>query len=806
MSIIYKDGLTINTDTGQILAVGDKVSEFINNSSQPQTTLPTNNSTKSSIIQIYYKDGSSMSIPSNDLSYWQNQGWTTNQTTNNTSTKSNNQSNQNNTNTTIGVDAVNHLYQLYLGRDANQNELNIYKNNSDDTTLRKDLEMARKIATENQNKTNEKNQIDPNSSTFFLDKENGSYIQFTSDPDGSGPYSTSTIFYADPKTNTLKPFLSEQAFQAFSGKTVAELQSQINKIPTPSLDSNGVIQSNQLKGFNLLPLQYAFQNDGSSNNPPVTIDSSKIATHYGYETDTDALWNTFQKVMPMFDWLRNNAQEVGISTAIIDQIKQDPNALALYVNALTYGGYKLSDILKDIKRQQLVANGQSDLSNIKVINEDVKASDYYSGAGANIQNNTSLQLPDTIGGINLTDLTNTIYNVPTNVFDTFSPTTDWTSEEGKTKLNEIQTAYHDILLQQVQATTDREKAIADANYEQLKNETQKKYGIILSNNALDAWNQITNLGSQANQQGIGSSGLAKEALDKTLASIRRSDNITREQKVIDEKNAKKDYYLKYATPDEINSLTEQERQDYGLAPTNKTDRATWIANFKSQYPNETDETASTYYDTMFDENGNYRSELYQTLINNKYLVKTGEKFGDLPTIMQYDTEGNPIGYKQVGSEDYKVSLATDEKNNQLQKELEDWQTKFNKMQTTIGGETIGTGVNTVQTPTVISNNSTAPTSSISSNIVNSGTINQPTTTNKTISTPSTSTTQTQPTTNNMQAFTDWTKGKTDVLGKNWSGYSAIEGSTYNTLTPEERKKKYSNVQAVGNTLYGYKNY
>lgn len=675
-------------------------------------------------------------------------------------------------NPVLGVNAVNHLYQLYLGRDANQNELNIYKNNPDDTSLRKDLEAARKIALENQNQSNANNQIDPNSSTFFMDNNRGAYIQFTSDPDGSGPYSISTVFYADPKTNTLKPFLSEQAFQALSGIPIS--QAQINKIPAPSLDSNGIIQSNQLKGFNLLPLQYAFQNDGTSTNPPATVDPNKIIAHYGFETDTNALWDTFQKVMPMFDWLRNNAQELGVSTSIIDQIKQDPNALALYVNALTYGGYKLSDILQDVKRQQLVANGQTDLASTKVIDESVKANDYYNGAGANIKNNTALQLPATIGGINLTDLTNTIYNVPTAVLSNFSPTTDWTSPEGQAKLGEIQTAYHDVLLQQVQATTDREKAIADANYSQLKDEIQKKYGIALSNNAFDAWNQISNLGSQLNQQGLTSTGLAKETLDKTLAGIRRNDSLNREQKVTEETNAKKDYYLKYATPDEINTLSDQEKQQYGLMPTNKTDRATWIANFKAQYPNETDETAATYYDMMYDPNGNYRSDLYQTLINNKYLVKTGEKWGNLPTWLDPTTNQMTTG----GSQDYQASLAMGKETNQIQQAIEDWKRKFNQMQTTTGGETIGTGVNTVQQPNTIITNP-----AISDNIVGNSGISQPTGGTKTTLYNPITAKPFQVNTNDISSYPGWTTTiptiKTEIkTPQPWNaptGYEKISG-------------------------------
>ena len=135
--------------------------------------------------------------------------------------------------TPIGEDLVNYLFNLYLGRDANAQEFLIYKNHNDDAILRRDLEFAREKELERQKAEAEQKQatataIPPSDIVFRGDE---GLIKFSEDP---GPGDTTTVWLVEPSTKTLRPFLSEGAFNNYFEESLAEAaqNGRIQTVPT----------------------------------------------------------------------------------------------------------------------------------------------------------------------------------------------------------------------------------------------------------------------------------------------------------------------------------------------------------------------------------------------------------------------------------------------------------------------------------------------------------------------------------------------------------------------------------------------
>jgi len=55
-------------------------------------------------------------------------------------------------------------------------------------------------------------------SLVFADPSKGGFVKFSTDPDGTGPLNTTTLFWVNPTTKKIIPIVSEQAFQTAFGK------------------------------------------------------------------------------------------------------------------------------------------------------------------------------------------------------------------------------------------------------------------------------------------------------------------------------------------------------------------------------------------------------------------------------------------------------------------------------------------------------------------------------------------------------------------------------------------------------------
>jgi hypothetical protein len=546
----------------------------------------------------------------------------------------------------IGDSAVNHLYKLYLGRDANSEELAMYKNHPDDTTLRKDLEFARKSEMERRKTATEMGQVSPEATESTLDDDffRGQYglVQFTEDPDGPGPASTSTIWLVDPQSKKLIPFLSEAAFDNVMTKPLKEVVKEggINKISL-----------NQIGSFKLLTDAQGIKEGGTIPTFEVAVDETKIGARYGQEPNPQVR-DVINKSFPGFIKLLKSDPNSGVSTETLDEALNNDSLVAFYVNALTYGDYQLPDIYRDLKRRELVKQGNEEFKSMKIIDESQMASQFYgTPTGQAIKTNPSLTLPRFLGDIDTGMLNYSVFNLPDEVYKVLVPPMDWTTPEGQKELDSIKSAYHDVLMKQLEAVTEQVKALADYEWNSFKDEVSKKYGIALSDNATQAWGQLENLSKGYAGRGLRGSGLFEEARDKYLQGVRRADERLREDKVSEENKTRAEHLRKIGTPEQIKEFLEgltdeKEKEAFGryFKPSEDIKKYFSKENLRTLYPDLSEQELTWYSESIIDPTtGFFRSQLQQQISQNRIQLEQEKRLYQMGDVQVDPTTGKVIG-------------------------------------------------------------------------------------------------------------------------------------------------------------------
>ena len=540
----------------------------------------------------------------------------------------------------IGDSAVNHLYKLYLGRDANEQELAIYKNHPDDTVLRKDLEFARSNEAERTKTEAETKQAEIDKRTEAEANivnggqspkvvEDNILVRFADDPTPNDPDSDErTVWVYNRNSKMLIPIVSQSALDSIIESTG---KSNINLISSNSLnDVNSAFYNAQI-----LRSSEGVQDDGT------VPESTQIRLKYG-QPQNDYLEDMATTLIDdnIFGLLKKDPN-IGISQELLDQVKGDPNAIAKYINAYVYGKYTLVDIIRDLKIKQLAKDGVAGYENMQAFDLTMVADEWYNTTiGYNLRTDSNLSVPMQIGGVPTALLDNPLFKMSPEAFQTLIPPLDITSPEFQAEAEKIEAAWYDVVMQQAEAETAQAKAVADDNWRLFKESIEKKYGIELSNNANEAWSQFQQLKQGHTERGLGESGIYQEAVDKKLAATRRADDVLREAKVSEEEITKRNNLLNNGSTSEISA--EVNRLQGLLAsetdPTEKAKLQTMIDSFrpnqemidwfsfdnlKKLYPDQKDEYLNSLRNLVIDENGNFRSDIYRTLFESQF--KTGEE-------------------------------------------------------------------------------------------------------------------------------------------------------------------------------------
>jgi len=213
-------------------------------------------------------------------------------------------------------------------------------------------------------------------------------------------------------------------------------------------------------------------------------------------------------------------------------------------------------------------------------------------------------------------------NMPDDLFKVLVPILDPESQEFKDAVEEVKSKYFDLTSASLQATTEQDKAVADYNLQQFKEQLQTNYGIALSDDASKAWTQIETLADTYAANNTAGSGLHNEAVDKTLQATRKADQRLRDERLTKDEQNKAAYYRASATDEEINKLSLEERKKLGLVPSDDIVQKFSIANLKAKNPAWTDEMVQQAHDAVIDKYGNYRSAIYSKYYDS--VAKTGQ--------------------------------------------------------------------------------------------------------------------------------------------------------------------------------------
>lgn len=375
--------------------------------------------------------------------------------------------------------------------------------------------------------------------------------------------------------------------------------------------------------------------DSTSSGSSSTTDTTKTP-YYGdtKNTNLESAANTI--LQGMF----SAGDQMGIAPSYVDQIRNNKELVAFYIIAMAYGDYTPADIVKDMKRRELASNGDKKYEDITIISGDMDRNQYVGTNEGSLAMNMPVfkDLKPMFG-----DIDPKLFDLPIfdpgfdQAFKKLVPLLDPESPEFKEEKDKIKAVFYDVIEQQNNAATEQQKAVADYTYGRLVDYLQKTYGVTLSNNAQEAWKQIETIGTNYAAGNIYESGLRNEAVDDALKTRRRGDQVTREKFSSDKEEAQYKYFRENASPAEIKRLIDEDiakgltkdqwrATKWGLTPGQDVLNNLSVEAMMQNDPKLTREMAERYRASIIDENGNYRSNLYQTQYSKNYGIDPNSVF------------------------------------------------------------------------------------------------------------------------------------------------------------------------------------
>ena len=458
--------------------------------------------------------------------------------------------------------------------------------------------------------------------------EGKALIKFSSDPNGAAPGDESTIWELDARTKTLRPYLSWSAFQNDFGANVDAAVKSIKTVDPTEFDIGSS------SGFHILSSDYGIGDSGFRK--PVQFTTSTISHKYGQQqTDSRKAQYAAQQLGKLSSLAK--AGNANLDNNFLQGVLKDPNMVAFYTNAMVNGGYKISDVWKDIKRRELVAKGRRDLEDDVIIDPTRSRDEYINTQkGFDTINNSVLSAPHDVDLLN-GYLDKTYAGMLDNkVFEDKPDDSklDPTNPNFLKDFPKIETAFHDILIERLNAETDAQKAVAEADYKKFKENVEKKYNINLSSDINAAWKQIQGLKDTYATKGMIGSGVYNDKLKDYLKDLRQKESYTEDSKTSQLETAERQYFQNLASPEEIQTMIEEDKAKglpkeewraykWGLILSDDAKNALSLETLKKKFPNTPEYMLKIFSQSIIDKNGNFRSKLYQQKVDNIVKVKYG---------------------------------------------------------------------------------------------------------------------------------------------------------------------------------------
>ena len=415
--------------------------------------------------------------------------------------------------------------------------------------------------------------------------------------------------------NNYRPFDSTQAVASYYGMDVNDVNMNVNVFGTD------VRMNDQFNG-EILADKYRVGDTGyAKENPPSWVpDLDIIKNAYGATKNPASEFIGATATKDVLNAMRNSGS---ISEGIYNEIMQDPTKFLEYSNAITYGGYTIPEVLRDIKARELSAAGNKEYDNIKGISSSMNASLWRNTPEGQIASaDAALNAVTQIGNYNSDDsiFNKTINDMPENLFDILTETEDMKSKSFEEKVDSAISLFYDAAIEKSNAATEQASAVAESKWNDLQETLKKSLNIDLSQNARTAWKQLQELQQSFAGRGLANSGIFNEAQDILLRDTKISDNIMRDINEDQTKQSQFNFLSSSASSKDIKTFVNENptlATQWGLKPS--TEVASWfnIDNLTKKYPGTDVSELQAYVDTVLDENGNYRSGLYRTMFTNK---------------------------------------------------------------------------------------------------------------------------------------------------------------------------------------------
>jgi hypothetical protein len=479
-------------------------------------------------------------------------------------------------------------------------------------------------------------------SSPWTTSQDSSLVKFNSDPNGADPGDAATVWWIDHATKTFRPIMSEQALKDIYGGDDTAYQAAKNSVVTLSPTE---LQNGQLKGFIDLGVNYGIYERQQAKK--LDYNPQDLMQAYGTTRSQDSDMRGL-KVLNSFITLLNDPTS-GIDSTFLSNLKNDKMSMALYMNALASGGYTPNDIYKDIKRQELVSKGNTQLANTTIIHPKINKVQFAkTNPGMNSAKISELEPPAQIGSINKEIWDSPAAQLSDKYFELTDPASyDPNSSSFKEALDKVNPVISDYVMRALESGLESDSIIANNKWLEFKSELEKSTGYKFSDNALDAWKEMETLSKNASEAGISGSGIAAEQQDDMLREYRETDRREREKLSSTLSSKEAETARASYSPDQIQKTIDEDKAKglpmeqwrafkWGLIPEGGPKKlADFIAEFRTNHPDKTGmtdaEIKERLYDNIYDQNGNKRSTLYQGYQDKVNKTKFGETLTDVPT-------------------------------------------------------------------------------------------------------------------------------------------------------------------------------
>lgn len=501
------------------------------------------------------------------------------------------------------------------------------------------------------------------------------FVKFTADPNGTASGDQSTVWLMDEKNKVLRPILNWQAFSdLYEGdeKAIQDAVSSINYYNPMDLQPGG-----KLNGYLPLGAEYAV-NEGA-NVQELPFSPATIQRLYGKNASSEDVTKAASFLSKNFlPFLAKN----GVSSDFINKIASDPLLMSGYAAAYTYGGYTPEDLFMDIKSRELADEGDTKYSNVRFI-DGAKSREEYSQTNEYKSNyNDPKLINPAIRGLSFAQQNIGYINQhPDEIFQAFDPEyAKVKNDRVKAAMEDVQSVLHDKVLEVLNAKTDAQKQAAEQDWSDYKSDVERNLGWKLSDNALEAWNQLQALQSSFNQAGLTDTGVENSAIDQYLKNVRNTNDKERDIRQTDITRKTEEHAKQYASPAEIQKMNDEDQAKglprnqwrsvlWGLAPAEAMTKEKYLSDFRAKYTDEaskklTDkEIIDMYYSQQYDDNGNYRSAIYEAKNNQDINIKYGQdiNFNYLPSQSAADYK-YAVALEKINQEDIDKMAPYDSQN------------------------------------------------------------------------------------------------------------------------------------------------